>query len=975
MRQVGIRLWSDGQKCGCVLLYALFMNCLRHLFPLLALWLILASEATLRGQEITHIKDVTSLNALEAGQNPRAVKLRGVVTEVGVAKASFTINDGTNGIGVVLAAGMTCPALGDDVEVEGKTMTFTVAGFVHPRVQAAAVRVVGTRKLPEPVKLSLTELNSFKHFERWVSVEGFVLRWKFRPTTQELIVCIAGVGTWTTFTLRTDGRPEWLPNLMRAKVRVTGINAGVNTHSALGALIAPSLAQFEILTPGSGSAFDAPLVSIKEVNARTLEPGIRVKVRGVVAAQNGFQVNLRGEGGAQLNALQSPWEREPGSTDELVDSGPWPVLSPGDEVEFVGSASVAPNYALNFGDVRVIGKGSIAPPEKVDLEAMKAGNYTDNWITLEARVYAWASKGDVIMYSVWGDHDNVTIHVPTPPSLAFPNNLYGAKVRFTGTAHRFAPGTSYYIPGPSYFEVLEPGTADPFAVPETNPADIAADRVPLGAPVKFKGTVVGLVQNTVAYVRTPNAALCVTLMPPLPRASGSLNGYADYGPLPVLKTGDEVEVMGWAIRSESDSRIAPFDLVSGSVRVLNHSESPPPVTTTFTRIANGEHTSDLVQVRGRLLTIEVQPVSRDQWRTTMLLKADGKRMTAVYQSAVLHPFDSLKADDDVLIQAVVDRASASSPRQLWLLSPNDARSLGLSPDVVIRRLWMWGGGFFALLALFSGWVVALRKSVRVKAEMNSTLEKRVEERTTELKKTQDELERALSQERELGELKSRFVTTVSHEFRTPLGIIMSAVELLQHYSERLPEEEKQRQLHEIQSSTKHMGGLMEQVLLLGRAEAGKLTCNPQPIDLAAFAERIIDETQSISNRKCPIHMDVEGDISAARADEALLRHILSNLVSNAVKYSPEAAPVTLRLRREGLNISIKVIDHGIGIPEKDRARLFEAFHRCSNVGETPGTGLGLVIVKRCVDLHSGSLQIDSEIGIGSTFSVKLPVYL
>jgi len=171
-----------------------------------------------------------------------------------------------------------------------------------------------------------------------------------------------------------------------------------------------------------------------------------------------------------------------------------------------------------------------------------------------------------------------------------------------------------------------------------------------------------------------------------------------------------------------------------------------------------------------------------------------------------------------------------------------------------------------------------------------------------------------------------------------------------------------------------MGGLMEQVLLLGRAEAGKLTCKPQPLDLAGFAERIIDETQSVSNRKCPITLQTEGDLTSIPLDEALLRHILGNLVANAAKYSPAGSEVMLNIRRNLTEVVLNVIDRGIGIPAKDRARLFEAFHRCSNVGDTPGTGLGLVIVKRCVDLHGGTIEIESETGRGTTFIVHLPLF-
>jgi len=418
-----------------------------------------------------------------------------------------------------------------------------------------------------------------------------------------------------------------------------------------------------------------------------------------------------------------------------------------------------------------------------------------------------------------------------------------------------------------------------------------------------------------------------------------------------------------------------FDLYQTHVRVLGKKDPPAPVPATIAEIAAGAHTSDFVETRGRIVGVQQQSV-RNEWRTTLLLEADtGERIPLVHQATKIASFSNQHVDHDVLVRAFVDRATAKTPRQLWTVDEQDIDILGVSSIVLTRRLWMYAGGFIAVLALFSGWIVALRKSNRATAAANATLEKRVEERTSELQKAQTELQRALEQERELGELKSRFVTMVSHEFRTPLGIIMSAVELLQHYSDRLPEEEKKLQLHEIQASTKHMGGLMEQVLLLGRAEAGKLTCKPQPLDLAAFADRIVDETQSISNRKCPIILQTEGDLAGARVDEALLRHILGNLVSNAVKYSPAGAEVLIQLRREGPNAALIITDRGIGIPEKDRERLFEAFHRCSNVGEIQGTGLGLVIVKRCVDLHSGSLDLQSEVGKGTTFTVRLPVFV
>ncbi len=233
-------------------------------------------------------------------------------------------------------------------------------------------------------------------------------------------------------------------------------------------------------------------------------------------------------------------------------------------------------------------------------------------------------------------------------------------------------------------------------------------------------------------------------------------------------------------------------------------------------------------------------------------------------------------------------------------------------------------------------------------------------------------EEELKMERELSELKSRFVSMVSHEFRTPLGITMSAVELLRNHLDQLDHAKRQELFDDIFGSTQHMAGLMEQVLLLGRVEAGKLAYRPAPVDLPALCEKLVDESLSATNRRCPIQMNLDRAFPGASADESLLRHILTNLLSNAVKYSPAGVPVELGLRREGGRAVLTVRDRGIGIPEGDLPKLFQAFHRAANVGDIQGTGLGLVIVKRCVDLHGGTIEVQSQPGAGTTFTVRLP---
>jgi len=298
-----------------------------------------------------------------------------------------------------------------------------------------------------------------------------------------------------------------------------------------------------------------------------------------------------------------------------------------------------------------------------------------------------------------------------------------------------------------------------------------------------------------------------------------------------------------------------------------------------------------------------------------------------------------------------------------------------------HQLWTVSGIAVTVLLLVGVWITTLHRSLKRQAlaeatvkELNQSLEQRVHERIVERHTTQAELKRALEQERELGELKSRFVTLVSHEFRTPLGIIMSAIELMRHYDDKLPPEQKSELQDDIHSATQLMASLMEQVLVLGRVEAGKLGFRPTTVDIEELATKLTEETLSATRHRCPVFCQLQSDLPMAHADEALLRPIFGNLISNAVKYSPEGSPVHLHVRCEGEDAVFEVRDQGIGIPPEDLPQLYEAFSRGSNVGDTPGTGLGLVIVKRCVDLHGGSIHLESGPGAGTTFTVRLPLF-
>ena len=243
---------------------------------------------------------------------------------------------------------------------------------------------------------------------------------------------------------------------------------------------------------------------------------------------------------------------------------------------------------------------------------------------------------------------------------------------------------------------------------------------------------------------------------------------------------------------------------------------------------------------------------------------------------------------------------------------------------------------------------------------------------THRKHAEAELLRTLAREKELGRLRSNFVSMISHEFRTPLGIIQSSAEILKDYLEQLAPGEREDHLESICKNTRRMAALMEEALLVGSFDAGKAEFKPTAVDVRAFTRRLVDEVLSATNRRCPIELRI-GDIPAEiQADERLLHHIFSNLLTNAAKYSDVGRAIRFEVAPDGLEIVFAIRDQGIGIAEADREWLFDAFHRGHNVGDRPGTGLGLVIVKRCVDLQGGKIDVESKLGEGTSVTVRLP---
>ena len=268
----------------------------------------------------------------------------------------------------------------------------------------------------------------------------------------------------------------------------------------------------------------------------------------------------------------------------------------------------------------------------------------------------------------------------------------------------------------------------------------------------------------------------------------------------------------------------------------------------------------------------------------------------------------------------------------------------------------------------------LSKTLEVKnqqlTELTEDLENKVAERTTELKQ-------ALEKEKELNQLKSRFITMASHEFRTPLAIISSSSGILQEFGDRLNEERKQEHLQTIQNTIKHITQILDDVLMINRAEGNKIELYLEAADIIDFCRYLIQETAA-NHSQYSINFSVDlGEKITAESliiqfDKKLLQQVITNLLNNAIKYSPNHNLVNFNLTKVDDQIIFKISDHGIGIPETDQVKLFESFHRASNVGNIAGTGLGLSIVKQCVDLHRGRISVESQIGKGTTMTVSIP---
>lgn len=260
-------------------------------------------------------------------------------------------------------------------------------------------------------------------------------------------------------------------------------------------------------------------------------------------------------------------------------------------------------------------------------------------------------------------------------------------------------------------------------------------------------------------------------------------------------------------------------------------------------------------------------------------------------------------------------------------------------------------------------------------KLNNELEEKVKLRTAELYDANKELTKALEKEREINELKSRIVMNVSHGFKTPLTSILSSAQLLQIYAEKDHPFKDKIAKHggKIENSVRALNNLLTSVLFFGKSDANKMEFKPKKIFTQAFVKELLDTVKAGIENGVKIKAEQINLPKTIKADEDLLYQSLENLLSNAVKYSKKGQEILFRLEYSEGKLIGTITDQGIGIPKGEQSQLFDRFFRAKNVGIVEGSGLGLSIVKKCVEVMNGEIAFVSEPEKGTTFTISIPV--
>jgi len=704
--------------------------------------------------------------------------------------------------------------------------------------------------------------------------------------------------------------------------------------------------------PAPGSVV---LTNISQVCRTTPEEqnrlDIRVKFRGILTYQDVLS--------EQYFFIQD----ETGSAFTLYSPGT-NTYAAGDEVEFEGV--VIPGLytpVVKADHLQVVGHAALPAPKRTLVARLAAGEEFGNWVEVDATVRdVCCSKDRVVLACVdAGVHFQVWCTQKTDTPL--PADLLEARVRLRGVSWTQVNGAGHVLgfmihqPGTNCITVLRPGRADVFNGDTRSISNLQFTAGHPDARVKVAGVVTLFSPAGWLCLQDKAATLTAWLYQPIARDEDPHGKFLKRDQ-PALVPGDCIELVG-AVREAS--ALAPV-LADSEYRRVGHREPPEPRDVSSGYLLAGNHDAELVRLKARVVDLGSQN-NVGLFEEKIWLQSDGDMFEAQLDaSGPVHL--AVKKDDFVQLTGICElQAGRFQQVHSFLLH------LRAAADIIIIRQPSWwasraaltllAGSGLVVLAGFS-WIILLRRQVA--------------RRTSDLEAAHQELHRNLAEEKELNRLKGNFISMVTHEIRTPLALILGSSEILSRYLNRLTPEKRAGHLHTIESAVARLSVLMEDVLLFSKAEAGRIDFNPVAMDVQVFCRQMVDEIRSATSRRCPIELSLTEISEPACGDESLLRHILVNLLSNSVKYSPPGTPVKLSVSRAGGDAVFLVQDRGLGIPEEDRKRMFTPFYRGKNVATIQGTGLGLVIVKHCVERHGGKIEVESAENAGTTVRLWLPLF-
>lgn len=650
----------------------------------------------------------------------------------------------------------------------------------------------------------------------------------------------------------------------------------------------------------------------------------------------------------------------------IIRTGLTQVVSAGDRVEVTGTTTQQGlSLGLNGLSLTRLGTAALPVAAPHSAESLESRTASSQLVRVSGTVHEVGLGSGMMILQVQSGR---TSFMATWPDLAgrHPSqprlDLLDAEVTLEGAAaplfsqSGIRSGFRLVLASaePPHLKIVKAGSNDPFTRPLRTIASLSGLKSHENTRCLVRGTVTYWsdagwfhFQDETGYARGNNAHF-------VPRSIGW--PYRASRSEPALKPGDEIELVGLPV-------LIPTGEVSLSRcewRLIGQGQPPAHDPIPPASIQGAKFDGLPASVTGRVVDVNVFTDYQGFAVHTLWMESGESPFTAIVQKRTAAAVP-VQAGEHVRLEGVLATSPGVVGKGAFRINLNDfsdIHPIPAPPNWNTADLLRWLLLVMAVLGLAAFWILLLRRQVAVQ--------------TAQLRENAYRLEQQLERERELGEMKSRFVFTVSHEFRNPLAAILSCSDVLQRLNGRMSPEDHNRQIEGIQQNVRRMADTMEEVLLFGRAESGRLTCAPHPLDVKPFCEEIVSHIRLAGNEQRRIRLRVDEPMPALVLDEMLLRHILSNLLGNALKYSPEDSEVLLDIRSESGVLLIRVRDHGIGITPLDRKHVFEPFHRGINVGQTTGSGLGLAIAKRCAEAHGGSITCEDPDGPGTAFVLRVP---